>query len=278
MPAESDALLSEALNTARERWKTVTVDDSAFLAWLSARLPSDRPLNEALSRLHVADLYLACGCALGAPSAITAFEREYFGELRRAVARSTRMAGQEQDIAQLLREKLFVARPEGPPKIAEYSGSGPLRLWLRVAVTRMVQNLATRGPREEAAELESLAELPHAGLDPELEHMRTLYRHQFSEAFREAAAQLSADDRVLLQERFMRRMSQEALAELYGVHVNTIVRWLKRAQETLEAEVRTALGARLGLQDEQLLSVLRLVRSQLDLSLAASVNRRPPDH
>ena len=65
----------------------------------------------------------------------------------------------------------------------------------------------------------------------------------------------------------MAKRSQEDLAEAYAVHVNTIARWLARARTSLEDGVRAALRSRLKVGEGQFTSILRLVRSQLDVSL-----------
>jgi RNA polymerase sigma-70 factor (ECF subfamily) len=246
----------QALAVARQRWPEVTFDEAACAVALAER-PS-------AADDFLPELLLARACASRSPGALQTFEREFFGELSRAVAKATALEGHESDAAQLLRERLFVGQP---PRIAEYAGTGPLRLWVRVAALRMTQNLATRGPKERAATLESLAELPAPGADPELDHLRRLYGAQFRDAFKAASSALSPEDRLLLEQRFVARMSQEALARSYDVHVNTVARWLARAQGGLEAGIRAALSERHGIPDEQVTSVLRLVRSQLDVSL-----------
>jgi RNA polymerase sigma-70 factor (ECF subfamily) len=246
----------QAISAARQRWPGVRFDDAACSAWVGAR-------PQAASDF-LPELLLAQACATRVPGALEAFEREYFGELTRAVAKSAPLDGQASDAAQLLRERLFVGTP---PRVADYAGTGPLRLWVRVAALRMVQNLATRGPREQAASLDSLAELPAPGADPELDHLRRTYGAQFRDAFKAASAALSPEDRLLLEQRFVSRMSQEALARSYDVHVNTMARWLARARDALEAGVRETLTARHGISEAELTSVLRLVRSQLDVSL-----------
>jgi RNA polymerase sigma-70 factor (ECF subfamily) len=251
-----DETIRSAISAARQRWPAVAFDDAACAQALAAR--------PAAAADFLPEVLLAQACASGVRGAIEAFEREYFGELERAVLRSTAVRDQHADAAQLLRERLFVG---APPRIAEYAGTGPLRLWVRVAALRMVQNLAAKAPREQAETLDSLAELPAAGADPELDHLRRHYGEQFRAAFKAAATALPPEDRLLLEQRFMKRMSQEALAKSYDVHVNTVARWIARARDGLEAGVREALVGRGGIPEAEVTSVLRLVRSQLDVSL-----------
>jgi hypothetical protein len=69
--------------------------------------------------------------------------------------------------------------------------------------------------------------------------------------------------------------SGRSLAAAYDVHTNTIARWLGRARQTLEAKVKQGLAGRLALNEEQLASVLRLIRSQLDVTLGRLLDGQP---
>jgi RNA polymerase sigma-70 factor, ECF subfamily len=265
--AEVETRLGVLWQAARARWPGFGVEEGDFVRWLAERLPKGVPLLEGLSRAQPEDLLLACACARGHREALAAFEGEYASEVERAVRRAGELPVGASDVAQMLRERLFVSpEPGRAPRIADYSGQGPLRVWLRVALLRMVQNLATRAPRELAVEPEALADVAVPGGDPELEHMRRLYREEFRQAFREAFGALGAQDRLLLRQRFSGRATQEELAMAYDVHVNTMARWLTRAREALEQGVRESLKARLRIGDTQFASILRLVRSQLDVT------------
>jgi RNA polymerase sigma-70 factor (ECF subfamily) len=133
----------------------------------------------------------------------------------------------------------------------------------------------TRGPKETSLDPEALADTEAAIDDPELEHMRGLYRGEFKQAFADALAAMSYSDRLLLHRRFEGRRSLDELAAAYDVHVNTIARWLGRARNTLELGVKQALAGRLKLNEEQLMSVLRLIRSQLDVTLGRLLEGKP---
>jgi RNA polymerase sigma-70 factor (ECF subfamily) len=54
---------------------------------------------------------------------------------------------------------------------------------------------------------------------------------------------------------------------MHGVHRATSARWLKRVREQLYQETRRGLMARLRLTPSEFESALRLVRSQLDVSI-----------
>src|SRR5580704_15693206 len=93
--------LEEALAQvwARAERPDVRFSREAFLAHLARHLPDGDPVA-ALASVHAPDLYLAGACAVGAPGAIEAFERDYAGEVGRAVRRSGSAATVPDDVAQ----------------------------------------------------------------------------------------------------------------------------------------------------------------------------------
>jgi RNA polymerase sigma-70 factor (ECF subfamily) len=260
--------LEQSLERAwtKARRDDVPFSAEAFVAFVAARLPEGDP-KTTIESIRGSDLYLAGACTEGTRQALEAFEREFSGEVERAVRRSGSSATRPEDVAQMLREKLFVAAEGKPPKIAEYSGQGPLRVWLRVVLARMVQNLSMRGPKEAPMDGALLADLPASTGDPMLDAMRDKYRLEFKASFSAAVASLDVRDRVLLHQRFSLQRTQEDLAKDYDVHVNTVARWLGRIRTTVEERTRAELRGRLRLDEGEFTSILRLVASQLDLTL-----------
>ncbi|HVE86484.1 MAG TPA: sigma-70 family RNA polymerase sigma factor [Myxococcales bacterium] len=263
----SPDLRARALARARQAQASVGplgASAEAFAESLLGRVAAEDDPAAALDRLFADDLYLAFACGRGSSQAMERFERDLGGEVERAFRRMSAGTLQLSDVRQQVLEKLFTG---DRPKILDYSGAGPLRVWLRVASLRLLTNLVTRAPRETPLEDELLAAEPMATSDPELEHLRTLYRQEFKQAFAAAVASMGVDDRVLLHQRFAGRLSLEELAAAHEVHVNTVSRWLQRARAALEAGVRSDLRRRLRISDDQLQSILRLVQSQLDVTL-----------
>jgi RNA polymerase sigma-70 factor, ECF subfamily len=263
-----DAILETAYRDARRA--EVPLSAERFVAYVAARLP-EGDVATNLAALMTADLYLACACAEGAPGSIPAFERAYEGEIDRAFRRFSPPGVEPSDVRQLLRTKLWVGGANSPPKITEYAGRGPLRVWVRVTLARMLQNLTQRAPKEVSIETDLQIGLAGAPVDPELMHIRELYRRPFEEAFAAAIAALPLNDRVLLHQRFVQRVPLHDLAISYGVHVNTIARWLARARQALESTMRAELASLLHIGEAEFTSILRLVQSQLDISLGALV-------
>ena len=224
-------------------------------------------------RLRTLDLYLACACARGDLVALAAFERAFFGEIDSALARVGRKAPPADEVRQLVRHKLFVG--EGRPKIAEYTGTGDLRKWFRVTVTRLVLNLVTRAIPETPFADDVLVHVLGGSENPELEYAKTIYREQFRAAFAQAIDTLGAEDRSLLRYAFAEGLTVDELGVIYGVHRATAARWVVRAQKALVDAMRDTLKARLRLSDADYASILALVRSGLELSIERYLS--PPD-
>ena len=138
----ADALASalrDTLAAARAQWPTLEVDPEEFVAYLAQRVGSAD--EGALRALRGADLYLCCGCALGDPRALRAFEDHLLPEAAAALARAAVAAELRDEVLQQLRMRLFIPDAEGKARILGYSGKGALKSWLRVAVVRIALNL-----------------------------------------------------------------------------------------------------------------------------------------
>jgi RNA polymerase sigma-70 factor (ECF subfamily) len=120
----------------------------------------------------------------------------------------------------------------------------------------------------EAAELADRMRQP--SVDPRLDDLRRRYRGDFAAAFRAALAALPVRERNLLRQHHMDGLTIDQLAGLYRVHRATAARWVARARTTLSGETRRRLMERLGVATQDADSIIRLVRSQLDLSLSAA--------
>jgi RNA polymerase sigma-70 factor, ECF subfamily len=259
--AERDvaALFAEA----RARWPDFAVDEAGFADY-HARIDAKRAGE---GRVHAADLYLACACAAREPRALVAFEAEYFSEIDGVAARLGARSVSADELRQHMREKLFVGSERVAPAIGSYAGRGSLRGWLRVASMRTALNL-TRGVRETPLDADLLLETPDAADYPELSYLKELYRVEFKAAFAEALLGLTFRERNLLRYALAEGLSAEQIAAVYGTHKTTVNRWLAQIRESLFTGVRDAMMAKLSVDRTEFESILRLIRSRLDVSLS----------
>lgn len=254
-----DAVLRALVDRARAAFPTVTMDELAFVTWLAPRAKGE------LDALPAEDLFIAWACARGDAAALRELDARYLSRLAPAIARVDTGAELVEEVLQQLREKLLVG---AAPRIATYDGDGPLMSWLRAAAVRTALNARRPGARLVAAEDEALEALPLCAPDPELTAVRTQHRAVFSEAFQAALRTLTPRERNVLRLQALDGLPLERIGDIYGVNKSTVSRWLTKVHEALLTATRAGLAQRLALDDAQLDSLLRAMRSGLELSMA----------
>jgi RNA polymerase sigma-70 factor (ECF subfamily) len=261
----SERILAAAIEAARAAWPSFTLSLEVFLPYLARWLTSVSP--QALERLRIVDLYLACACAQGDAAAIAAFETAHLRDIASVLPRQAKGVSLEGDVTQAVREKLFVRRAGAPPHITEYAGRGDLASWVHVVAVRTALNMM-RG-RKRQAELDGRQVLAAStgARDEEIAYLKQRYRVEFAEAFHAALATLEPRDRNVLRQHYVDGLTMEEIGVVYRVHRITVVRWVERARDTVAKETKRKLAGKLRLGKGELESILRLVRSELDLSL-----------
>ena len=268
-----DTTLREIIELAQRTYPMFHVPPVAFVAYLGERLPAGIPAARALRRMHTTDLYLACACAQQLPGAIAAFDRDYIREVDVALARMRIGPPRLADIKQLVRQRLFVGggtagQPTSPGKIAEYGGRGDLRRWVRSVAVRTCLNELRKGKREVLIDDDQLiAQHAMSADDPEVEYMKRTYANEFKAAFAAALGQLGAREQTLLRYHHVDGLNIDEIGAIYRIHRVTAFRWLEKAKELLVRATLETLRGRLKLPAAELESVLRMIRSQIHLSL-----------
>lgn len=267
--------LAAYLTEAQASFPQLELGPDEFIDHLASHVANSRSLARALAELYGADLFLACACARAVPGAIEELELRHAPAWEGTLRRLDPSPAFADDVRQLVREKLFVARHGRSPGIAAYSGAGPLGGWLRVTVRRVALNLRRRAPAAPEDPSDELAGLGAPLADPELDHLRRTYRPEFERAFRDALDTLSPRERNLLRLHYLHGVSGHHLSEMYRVHDSTISRTLSAARLKLHEETRQRLTERLGLTTSQVASLAGLVLSRIELNLASALGRAP---
>lgn len=247
-----------AVRRACEAYPEIRADGREFEAHVEARRPQGARVE------HLGELYLAWAAGRGDGAALRHVERMIASEADAAARRIDRAPQFADEVRQAMRVRLLVAE-QGRVRIDDYAGRGPLRGWIGVAAVRVALN-QKRGPVP--AEHDILAELVSAEADPELRHLKTLYRAEFRDALEAALGALPERSRALLRLSFVDGMKMVQLARLYGVHETTVARWVSRAAADVAEDARRRLMERLSLSPSSFDSVARMVLSNLDLSIA----------
>jgi RNA polymerase sigma-70 factor (ECF subfamily) len=261
--------LALAFQKGRAAWPSVAVVARAFIAHLARHVGGARDPVQALATIHVTDLYLACGCAQGDAAALRAFEDHFLGQATRLLMRVDSLPSFSEEVRQRVRERIFVAGPDALPRIATYSGRGPLAAWVRMATTRQAINLrqAQHGQRPAAepldAEGDSVLET-----DPELEYLKAKYGPQIRAAFVTTLAELSTREAAIVRLFFLEGMSADAIGRSFQVSARTVQRWLSQCREEILLRTRQQLKAQLKSDTGEVNSLMRVVGQDIDTTIA----------
>jgi RNA polymerase sigma-70 factor (ECF subfamily) len=258
-----EAMLIELVARARVGVPGVALAAERVVRHLAEHVNRDEPLQEQLARLHVADLYLCCACLDGDAAALARFDQLHLLPMGPVIARVDGAGDLVGEVTQRLRERLLAG---DAPRLAQYNGRGPLGGWVRTAALRLALNLREQAGTRRAAERSAGSDLAGA-LDPELEILKRTYKDEVGTALKEALQKLEPEQRQLLRLHFMDGITLEQIARAHGLNRSTISRRLSSARAELLQKTRQALAA-LQLSDDSLDSLLRLVESQLDVSLS----------
>jgi RNA polymerase sigma-70 factor, ECF subfamily len=258
--------VAEVIARGRTAWPAFSVDPSALARHVTDSVTNEPDPVAAVRELVAADLYLAFGCAAGDPGAIAVFEEKHMPEVAAYIARTDPDPVLADEVRQVLRQRLLVGDGTSGPKIASYSGRGPLGAWLRTVAVRVTLELV-RSRRPHTQLRQGDVELRAIGADPELDYLKTRYAREVGDAFATVLGALEHKQRNILRLYFLEGMTIEAIAAVYRVHRMTISRWIATWRDEIYAETQRLLRARLKVSPEELDSLLRLVQSRIDVSI-----------
>jgi RNA polymerase sigma-70 factor (ECF subfamily) len=264
------AALDRSYEEARRTWHPVVLDLGVFarhMAVSAAAVPGQSDPLSALESLHATDLYLACAAGHGLPRARELFVTHFFTSIAGAVHAINGEPAFLDEVRQALHERLLLAN-EGPPRILGYGGRASLASWVGVAAQRLAFGLLrSEGAGRRAAERASDEPWP-VELDPELQYLKVRYRAEFKAAVSAAIAGLPERHRTVVRLHTVAGLTLARIAAMLAVDESTVSRWIQRARETILAETERELGERLGMRVSEVPSLVRLVSSHLDVSVA----------
>ena len=128
-----------------------------------------------------------------------------------------------------------------------------------------------------ADEIDRVVELAAQDDDPELAALKQGYRQEFRDAFHGVIAGMKLEERRLLRYHYVENLNTRQISKLLGVNQSTIVRWLTKVRGQILIETRKALLSQMGLQTADFRSMMRLVQSQVDLSIERVLSTQVSD-
>jgi len=278
--ARSEGAIESALSmldqAGRAAWPTIPLDEEAFVSHVADSVRAQPDVEEALAALHGTDLFLSCACARGIPLALAEFDRVHLSNVPAWVKRIDSSPAFADEVVQAMREMFLIPARGGKSRIGEYSGRGALSNWVRVVAVRT----ALRIHREQRRTLSSIEVERHSELagtvDPELDYLKIRYRGAYEEALKAALASLPDRDALLLKLHYLDGLSIDRIGVLYGIHRSTVARWRTRIRQSVLESTREQLQRRISLTQSEFDSIVRLVRSQLAVSIRTALAGAKP--
>lgn len=266
---ELDERLIELVEAARATWPRLEVPSETFIVRIARSLDEPGEPGALLTELHASDLYLATACERGDAAAIDALVATQFPYLEAALHYIDASNALIDDVRASLLEILFVSSGDTGPLIARFKGRSALRTWLRAVATRTALKMMRTSRRANQRRLgdSGLVDAAAPLMDLELAHLRARYGGELKRALEDALRGLSRRQRTLLRQHFIDGLTIDQLGKLYRVHRATAARWLVAARVALFDDTRELLTSRLGLAPSELDSIVRMVKSELDVSL-----------
>ena len=252
-----EAQIEEARRAARARWPDVTVEPARFASELRRR--NAELTTDALAKLCTDDVYLAIACGDGDSRAAAHLERDCFVEVDIAAKKLRATDAQATEMRGVLRKLLF------PTGLADFTGRGDLRGYIKVIVTRELIRTINRERKEQP--LETVIDRLEVERAPELSVLRARHGADIAAAMRTALEGLPERDRALLRYSLVDGWTVDQIGELYGVHRATAARWCAAARDALGDRIRSEVAARLEIPATDVDSLIALVRSRIDVSL-----------
>lgn len=273
--AALDDLLAEKLALVAARCASFGLSQDLLLAHWARHLSRAAGLEAALARTRLEDLVLAAACAEGLPSAQEELQVRVLPQVLPAVRRIDPSQAFVDEVRQHLLERLLVARPGRPARIAEFAGESSLVHWVRAVAVRLALNhRRDSGRSPEIPAGDGLVEIAAPLQDPQFELLQHGYGQAFSEGLRDALGQLEKRARAVLRLHYVDGLSLAQVGAVYQVNKSTVSRWLGDAREQLLSRLRRDLEGRLGIATAELDSVLRAIQSRVELSLASALRSR----
>lgn len=270
-----EVTLAALLSLARECWPQVALAAEEFLPFLARRLPPELVAAEELCELEIGDLYLLCAYGRGEARAVVALETKYMVRVRAALARLGAKRPMIEDIVQMLHHRLLSADRLDVGSL-RYNGRGPLVRWLYVSASRAALDI-WRKERRVARIVDADLERVVLGEDHEAAYLKLRYRGEFKAAFQAAFATLTTRDRNVLRYNVLDQLNVEQIGSIYQVHRATVARWIAAARQHLLVGTRSAMLAKIQSNEATFESVMRLIESELEVSMRRLLEQPPAD-
>jgi RNA polymerase sigma-70 factor (ECF subfamily) len=259
-----------AFEIGRGAWPKIDLGRAAFVAFAEGRSETWCGNPE-----RAADLYLACACIERVSAAVAEFVSRYGARIPIYLGRLARNPDLVAEVRQILVTRCIVGEAGSPPALNAYSGTGSLEGWLRATAVREALALNKKSERTTDG-FEAALEARTPWADREISLLKQIYREPVSRAFASACSEIGPEERALLRLHYVDGVTTASLANMYGISRATLIRRLAAARSALLDRVKDALKRASGVAEQDFDSILRLVKSQVDLRLSIVLKESTP--
>ena len=243
----------------------LNVADAAFAAHLGR---CGAAVAGAPEDVHAEDLFLCCAGLLRDEVAIRALRERHRSVLAGYLRTIDASVAFLDEVEQRLWDAALIGSTEAPPRLASYSGRGPLASWVGVSAQRIALMIRRREAAERRALDKAGFEARVATADPELAFVKEHLRAPFQRAIVEAFRTLDERQRMIYSLHVVDGLTMEQIAGMYGVSHSTVSRWMSAARGEIVDEARRRLRDEMNIGADEFESLSRLLVSQLDLSVS----------
>jgi RNA polymerase sigma-70 factor (ECF subfamily) len=261
VPEEAEVELQRAFSLAATAWPTIGLCFADFAEFMRRHSIGPNTSNEINH-----DLFLACACGLGDPSALQHFRDRYFGVVATAVRSLDASPQYADEIFQRLQESLFVSPPGTDTKIQHYRGQGPLAGFVRTVARRIGMRVTAAAARFQGEE--ALAQEFSRASELEATVIKLQCRDAINRALCIALSQLPRRERLILRMNLVEKVSTTRIAAMYKVSQPTVSRWIQRSARAIQETVKVLVCDELDIDARELDSLLQLVRSQIEITIS----------
>jgi RNA polymerase sigma-70 factor (ECF subfamily) len=258
-------MVRAALARARAAFPRIAMSDAAFTARLEDLCRREPRVEHRFDKVNIQDLFLAFACLEGDAAALGELDASYLKKAPAYVRRYLPDEAAVADVVQELGRRMLGYGEQAGPKLALYSGLGPLGAFVRVAAVRLAQTARRTTTRKREDEI---GDEIVAATTPELLVLRRQYATELGLALRAALSSLARDERDMLRLHYYDGMSLEELAAAYKTSRATAARRLAAARATIIDAASAHLRKSLGPNAPDVASLFGFVKSDLDLGLS----------
>ena len=239
----------------------------------TAETSPGQAVRQLLDNLKWSDLFLTTACAFGDNQAWGSFRRQYRSVIRLAALKASTNASEAAELGDTALTDLFLPQESGraESKISQYHGLGSLEGWVKVVVHRMAidqTRLHQRNVPIEELDVEIPSNFANGSADESLKQRESDHaREMVSQCLTVALAQLSTQERLVLNLYYLQDVNLKGIGRLLKAHESTASRLLDRIKTQLQKSVRKQLQEKFNIRKTEVSHVLDLAQQDLGIDL-----------